>query len=114
MRLEPATLETICSLESIGQSFMVRSFGWHRMKATGFLLGSALFLMACSQAINYTYSKKNFTSSTFEADIAACKHHSSPIRAYQEIPRDQQPPLDDAAVRNCMKIKGYKIETEAR
>ena len=86
----------------------------HRMKATGFLLGSTLLLAACSQAINYTYSRKNFTSPTFEADLAACKLHKSTITAYQKIPREQQPPLDDAAVRDCMKAKGYKIETEAR
>jgi PBP1b-binding outer membrane lipoprotein LpoB len=83
------------------------------MKATALLLGSALFLAACSQAINYTYSKRNFTSSNFEADISACKRHSSPT-TLQDIPRNQQPPLDDAVVRDCMKAKGYKIETEAR
>jgi hypothetical protein len=86
----------------------------HRMKATGFLLGSTLLLAACSQAINYTYSRKNFTSPTFEADLSACKLHKSTITAYQKIPREQQPPLDDTAVRDCMKAKGYKIEMEAR
>ena len=85
----------------------------HRMKATGFLLGSTLLLAACSQAINYTYSRKNFTSPTFEADLSACKLHKSTITAYQRF-AEQQPPLDDAAVRDCMKAKGYKIETEAR
>jgi hypothetical protein len=83
------------------------------MKATGFLLGSTLLLAACSQAINYTYSRKNFTSPTFEADLSACELHKSTITAYQKIPREQQPRLDDAAVRDCMKAKGYKIETEA-
>jgi hypothetical protein len=114
MRLEPATLETIWSLELVGESFMVRWLDSPLMKATVLLLSSALFLAACSQAINYTYSKKNFTSSNFEVDISACKRHSSPFSAYQEIPRNQQPPSDDAAVRDCMKAKGYKIETEAR
>ena len=84
------------------------------MKATGFLLGSALLLAACSQAINYTYSKKNFTSPTFEADLSACKHHKSPVTAYQRVRGGNRPPLDDATVRDCMKAKGYKIETEAR
>jgi hypothetical protein len=84
------------------------------MKAMGFLLGSALFLAACTRAINYTYSKKNFTSPTFEADLSACKHGKSPVTSYQEVPRGQQPLLDDATVRDCMKAKGYKIETEAR
>ena len=84
------------------------------MKATGFLLGSTLLLAACSQAINYTYSRKNFTSPTFEAKISHANSTSQPITAYPKIPREQQPPLDDAAVRDCMKAKGYKIETEAR
>jgi PBP1b-binding outer membrane lipoprotein LpoB len=84
------------------------------MKAIGFLLGSALFLAGCSQAINYTYSKKNFTSPTFEADLSACKHHKSPVTSYQGVPRGQQPPLDDATVRGCMKEKGYNIEMETK
>jgi hypothetical protein len=84
------------------------------MKATGFLLGSALLLPACSQAINYTYSKRNFASPTFEADLSTCKHHKSAITAYQLNPREQQAPLDDATIRDCMKAKGYTIEMEAR
>jgi hypothetical protein len=84
------------------------------MKAIGSLLGSALFLAACRQAINYTYSKKNFTSLTFEADLSVCKHHKSPVTSYQGVPRGQQPPPDDMTVRDCMKAKGYKIEAEAR
>ena len=67
------------------------------MRAAGFLVGSTLFLMGCSQAIDYTYSKKNFTNSTFEADLSAC--------------RCAQP--DDAMVRDCMKTKGYKINPPA-
>ena len=35
-------------------------------------MGSTLFLMGCSQAIDYTYSKRNFTNSSFEADLSAC------------------------------------------
>ena len=84
------------------------------MKATVFVVGSTLFLAACSQAINYTYSKRNFASPTFEADLSTCKHHKSPITAYQTRPQEQQAPLDDATVRDCMKAKGYTIEMEAR
>ena len=83
------------------------------MKAIGFLLGSALFLAACTQANNYTYSKKNFTGPTFEADLSG-KHRKSPVTSHQEVPREQRPPLDDATVRDCMMAKDYKIETEAR
>jgi hypothetical protein len=66
------------------------------MKATALLLGSTFFLTACSQAINYTYSKKNFTSPKFEADLSACRRAQ----------------LDEAMVPDCMKTKGYKIDTE--
>jgi hypothetical protein len=84
------------------------------MKATVFVVGSTLFLAACSQAINYTYSKRNFASPTFEADLSACKHHKSPVTAYQASPREQQAQLDDATVRDCMKEKGYKIDMETK
>jgi ABC-type glycerol-3-phosphate transport system substrate-binding protein len=82
------------------------------MKAATVLLASVLVLPACSQAINYTYSKRNFTSSAFEADLSACKHHRSSVTAYQPSPREQQDEMDEATVRDCMKTKGYKIESE--
>jgi hypothetical protein len=82
------------------------------MRAAGFLLGSALFLAGCSQAINYTYSKKNFTTTTFESDLSACRHQPSPIAAYQASSPEQRTQLDDTMVRDCMKAKGYKIESE--
>ena len=63
------------------------------MKASGVLLGSTLLLAGCSQAINYTYSKKNFTSPTFEVDLSACKHYKSSIAGYQSSPREQQAQL---------------------
>ena len=40
--------------------------------AAAVLIGSVFVLAACSQAIDYTYSRKNFSSSTFEADLSAC------------------------------------------
>ena len=81
------------NLSAIG---FTRSIGrLAQMKATGFLVGSALFLAACSQAINYTCSKKNFRSPTIEA---ACKHQKSPVMSCQQVPREQQSPLDDATV----------------
>jgi ABC-type uncharacterized transport system involved in gliding motility auxiliary subunit len=84
------------------------------MRAMGFLLASNLFLTACSQVINYTYSKKNFTSPTFETDLSACRHQSPSISAFQATPPDQRAQLDDAMVRDCMKTRGYKIDTEPR
>jgi hypothetical protein len=71
-------------------------------------------LPACSQTIDYTYSKGNFTSSTFDADLSACKRQSPPISAFQNPPQEKRAQVDDAAVRDCMMTKGYKIETEGR
>jgi hypothetical protein len=71
-------------------------------------------MTACSHGINYTYSKKNFTVPTFKADLSTCRHKDSFVRAHQAIPPDQRASMDDATVRDCMKTKGYKIETEAR
>ena len=39
------------------------------MRAAAVLIGRVFVLAACSQAIDYTYSRKNFSSSTFEADL---------------------------------------------
>jgi hypothetical protein len=80
------------------------------MKARGLLLGCVLMLAGCSQAANYTYSKRNFTSQTFEADLSGCKRHQSPVNAYQAEPQE----LQEAQVRDCMKAKGYNVETEAQ
>ena len=56
------------------------------MRAAGFLVGSTLFLMGCSQAIDYTYSKRNFTNSTFEADLSACRRAQPDDAMVRQIP----------------------------
>ena len=106
-------LEIISSLKSIGEG-CTSSGRWAPNESNRCPVRKHITSGGLHQAINYTYSRKNFTSPTFEADLSACKLHKSTITAYQKIPREQQPPLDDAAVRDCMKAKGYKIETEAR
>jgi hypothetical protein len=78
------------------------------------LLGCTVLLTACSQTIEYTYSKGNFTSSTFEADLSACKHQRPSVSAFQKLSQEQRAQLDDAAERDCMVNKGYKIQTEGR
>jgi hypothetical protein len=77
-------------------------------------VGCVVVLAGCSQAVDYTYSKRNFTSSTFEADLSACKRQSAPISAFQNLPEEKRAQPDDAAVQDCMVTKGYKIETEGR
>ena len=84
------------------------------MRAICFLLGSTFLLGSCSQAIDYTYSKKNFTSPTFKSDLFKCRDQRSSIAAYQTTQQEQRAQLDNAMVRDCMKAKGYKIEMETR
>ena len=83
------------------------------MRPMGLLVGSTLCLAARSQVTEYTYSRKNFTAPTFESDLAACRHANS-VSSYQSPPPKQSAQLDDAAVRDCMQAKGYKIEPEGR
>jgi hypothetical protein len=78
------------------------------------VVGSVFMLTACSQVIDYTYSRKDFTSSTFEADLSACRHQRPSVSAFQKLSQEQRAQLDDAAERDCMMNKGYKVETEGR
>jgi hypothetical protein len=71
-------------------------------------------MTACSHGINYTYSKKNFTVPTFKSDLSTCRHKDLFVREHQAILPNRSTSIDDATVRDCMKTKGYKIETEAR
>src|SRR5271154_5991940 len=79
-----------------------------------FLMASTFVLVGCSQITDYSYSRKNFTTSTFESDLAACRRPNASFSAFQATPQEQRTQLDDAAVRDCMKTKGYKVETEGR
>jgi hypothetical protein len=74
-------------------------------------VAGTLVLAACSQTIDYTYSRKNFSSSTFEADLSACKHQSPSNFEHKTSPSGQDAQPNDAAVRECMIAKGYKIGT---
>jgi len=84
------------------------------MKTICSLLGCATLLTACSQALDYTYAKRNFSSSTFQADLSACKRQRPSASAFQTPSQERRAQLDDAAERYCMMNKGYKIETEGR
>ena len=68
------------------------------MRVMSTVLTSALLLSGCSQINEQFYSKKAFNSQSFDADIAECKH--------------QKKRADDAMVRDCMKAKGYTVETQ--
>ena len=99
-----------------GDSVSMRRWGClgSDVRAAAVLIGSVFVLAACSQAIDYTYSRKNFSSSTFEADLSACKRQGPSISAFQTPPQEKRTQLDDAAVRDCMMAKGYKIGTEGQ
>jgi hypothetical protein len=84
-----------------------------RMKAVCCLVGSNLLLAACNEAASYTYSKANFTSPTFKADLSACRHFRSST-AYQVGLGGRETAQDGAPVRDCMKAKGYIVQLENR
>jgi hypothetical protein len=84
------------------------------MKATWLLLGCVAMLTGCSQAIDYTYTKRNFTSLTFQTDLSACKRQGPSISAFQTPSQKERAQLDDTAVQDCMMTKGYNIKTEGR
>jgi hypothetical protein len=77
-------------------------------------LGGCLCLTACSQAIDYTYSKRDFTTPKFEADLAACRHQNASASAFQATTSNQRAQLDEAAMRDCMAAKGYKVDIAPR
>ena len=77
-------------------------------------LGGCLCLTACSQAIDYTYSKRDFTTPRFEADLAACRRQNASALAFQATTSNQRAQLDENAMRDCMAAKGYKVDIAPR
>jgi hypothetical protein len=85
------------------------------MKTAGAVLIGAFVLVGCSQAIDQLYSKMNFTSQSFNADISECKRQNpsfAAVQSYGAEQRDRQMQVDDAMVRECMKGKGYTVQIE--
>jgi hypothetical protein len=97
---------------SLIEKTTIDPIGRRAMKVTSTVLTIALLLFGCSQLNEQFYSKKTFNSQSFDADIAECKHHNPSFMALQGPPADQKARADDAMVRECMKAKGYTIETE--
>jgi hypothetical protein len=58
------------------------------------------------------YSKKTFNSQSFEVDVAECKRQNASFLALQSSSAEAKERADDATVRECMKAKGYTVETE--
>jgi hypothetical protein len=87
------------------------------MKSKCFLLMSALLMSGCAQVNDQFYSKKNFISQSFLADISECKRQNPSfvaIRSYVADTQDRTSYSDDAMVRDCMKGKGYTVQVETK
>jgi hypothetical protein len=79
------------------------------MKAVNVLF-SALLVAGCSQF----YSKKNFDTQSFKADIAQCKEHNPSFVAMDVGATESKDQVDEAIVRECMKAKGYIVQLETK
>jgi hypothetical protein len=76
------------------------------MQVVSAVLTGTLLLAGCSQVIDQFYSKKNFNSQAFNADISECKHQNSSFVAMQTVEPKGRLQVDDAMVRECMTTKG--------
>ena len=83
------------------------------MKAVNAVL-SVLLVAGCSQVIDQFYSKKNFDTQSFKADIAQCKEHNPSFVAMDVGATESKDQVDDAIVRECMKAKGYIVQLETK
>ena len=87
------------------------------MKAKCFFALSALLMSGCAQVNDQFYSKKNFTSQSFAADMSESKRQNPSfvaIRGYVPDSRDHNSYTGDTMVRECMKGKGYTVQLEAK
>jgi len=82
------------------------------MKALSGLLTSALLLAGCSQVIDQFYAKANFDAQSFNADLSRCKQRSVSMMHVDAVQPKTQ--VDDPAVSECMKAKGYTVELETK
>jgi hypothetical protein len=99
IELSSVTLRMGCSLLKKLKELWAPS----QMKAACCLFGSNLLLAACSEAASYTYSKANFTSPAFKADLSACKLFKSST-VYRAGAGRREAAADDATVGECMKV----------
>jgi hypothetical protein len=59
----------------------------------------------CSQVIDQFYSKNNFNSQSFNADISQCKGQNPSLVAMRIDAAEPKEQIDDAMVQECMKAK---------
>ena len=84
------------------------------MKVISTVLTSALLAAGCSQVIDQFYSKQNFDTQSFNADISECKQRSPSHVAPQGDTAQSIEPVDDPIVRECMMAKGYAVQVETK
>jgi hypothetical protein len=78
---------------------------------------SGLLVSGCARVTDQLYSKKNFNSQSFVADMSECKRQNPSfmaIRGYVADSRDRTSYADDAMIRECMKAKGYAVHLETK
>ena len=76
------------------------------------MLTGTLLLAGCS--FDQFYSKKNFNTQAFNADISECKHQNLSFVAMQTLEPKGRLQVDDAMVRECMTTKGYSVQIETK
>ena len=84
------------------------------MQVVSAVLTGTLLLAGCSQVIDQFYSKKNFDTQSFNADIAQCKEHNPSFVAMHIGATESKDQVDDAIVRECMKAKSYIVQLETK
>jgi hypothetical protein len=87
------------------------------MNSKCFFVLTALLMSGCAQVTDQLYSKRNFNSQSFAADMSECKRQNpsfAAIRSYVAGSEDRMSSTDDAMVRDCMREKGYNVQIEAK
>jgi len=87
------------------------------MRSKCFFALSGLLISGCAQATDQLYSKQNFNSQSFVADMSECKRQNpsfAAIRSYVTDSQDRTSHVDDVMVRDCMKEKGYTVQLETK
>jgi hypothetical protein len=84
------------------------------MKVFGTLLGSALLVAGCTQVIDQFYSKDDFNTQSFQADISECKERGPSLAAMRVNANDSKARTDDEKLQECMISKGYVVQLETK
>ena len=84
------------------------------MKAFGSVLTTALLLAGCTQVVDQFYSKNDFNTQSFRADISECRERSPSFVALRMKAEDTTAQADDPIVRECMISKGYVVQFETK